>query len=47
MTVAAADGRALSARAAIATLPLGVLASGAVEFVPPLPESKRRAFKDL
>ena len=47
VTVAAADGRALSARAAIATLPLGVLASGAVEFVPPLPESKRRAFAEL
>ncbi len=47
VTVAAADGRALSARAAIATLPLGVLASGAVEFVPSLPESKRRAFADL
>jgi len=47
VTVAAADGRALSARAAIATLPLGVLASGAVQFVPPLPASKRRAFADL
>jgi monoamine oxidase len=47
VTVAAADGRALTARAAIATLPLGVLASGAVEFVPSLPESKRRAFADL
>jgi monoamine oxidase len=47
VTVTAADGRALSARAAIATLPLGVLASGAVEFVPSLPESKRRAFADL
>ncbi len=47
VTVAAADGRTLSARAAIATLPLGVLASGAVEFVPQLPESKRRAFADL
>ncbi|HTB61451.1 MAG TPA: NAD(P)/FAD-dependent oxidoreductase [Polyangia bacterium] len=47
VTVTATDGRALSARAAIATLPLGVLASGAVEFVPPLPESKRRAFVDL
>jgi polyamine oxidase len=47
VTVVAADGRALSARAAIATLPLGVLASGAVEFVPSLPESKRRAFADL
>jgi monoamine oxidase len=47
VTVVAADGRALSARAAIATLPFGVLASGAVEFVPSLPESKRRAFADL
>ena len=47
VTVAAADGRALSARAAIATLPLGVLASGAVKFIPSLPESKRRAFGDL
>ena len=47
VTVVAADGRALSARAAIATLPLGVLASGGVEFVPPLPESKRRAFSEL
>ncbi len=45
--VAAADGRALSARAAIVTLPVGVLASGAVEFVPSLPESKRRALGDL
>jgi monoamine oxidase len=47
VTVAATDGRTLSARAAVATLPLGVLASGAVEFMPPLPESKRRAFADL
>jgi monoamine oxidase len=47
VTVAATDGRALSASAAIATLPLGVLASGAVEFVPPLPESKRQAFTHL
>jgi monoamine oxidase len=47
VTVVATDGRALSARAAIATLPLGVLASGAVEFIPPLPESKRRAFSEL
>jgi len=47
VTVAAADGRALSARAAIATLPVGVLASGAVQFVPPLPQSKQRALADL
>jgi monoamine oxidase len=45
--VASADGRALSARAAITTLPLGVLASGAVEFVPPLPGDKRRSFGEL
>jgi monoamine oxidase len=45
--VAAADGRALSARSAILTLPVGVLASGAVEFTPPLPESKQRALSDL
>ena len=47
VTVAAEDGRALSARAAITTLPVGVLASGAVEFVPALPASKRRALTDL
>jgi monoamine oxidase len=47
VTVSAADGRALSARAAVATLPVGVLASGAVEFIPSLPESKRRALSDL
>ena len=47
VTVSAADGRAFSARAAIATLPLGVLASGTVEFVPPLPQGKRRAFSEL
>ena len=47
VTVAAADGRALTARAAIITLPVGVLASGAVEFMPPLPDNKRRALSDL
>jgi monoamine oxidase len=47
VTVGASDGRAISARAAISTLPLGVLTAGAVEFVPSLPESKRRAFADL
>ncbi len=47
VTVTAEDGRALSARAAITTLPPGVLASGAVHFEPSLPESKRRAFADL
>ena len=47
VTVVAADGQALSAAAAITTLPLGVLASGAVEFEPALPESKQRAFTEL
>jgi monoamine oxidase len=47
VTVIAADGRELSARAAVSTLPLGVLASGAVEFVPALPESKRHASAEL
>ena len=37
------DGRELSARAAISTLPVGVLKSGAVRFAPELPESKRAA----
>jgi monoamine oxidase len=45
--VVAGDGRELSARAAISTLPLGVLKSGAVRFVPELPEGKRSAFAHL
>jgi monoamine oxidase len=47
VTVSAADGRALSGRAAINTLPVGVLASGAVEFLPALPKEKRSAFSEL
>ena len=47
VTATAVDGRVLTARAAVATLPVGVLASGAVEFMPPLPDSKRRALSDL
>jgi monoamine oxidase len=47
VTVTATDGRALSARAAITTLPVGVLASGAVEFVPALPGDKRRSLEEL
>ncbi len=43
----AADGRELSARAAIATLPVGVLKSGAVRFAPELPEGKRAALAAL
>lgn len=37
------DGREVEARAAISTLPVGVLRSGGVRFVPPLPESKQWA----
>ncbi len=47
VTVTAADGRALAARAAVTTLPVGVLASGAVEFVPRLPTNKQRSFAEL
>lgn len=47
VTVTAADGRTLSARAAINTLPVGVLASGSVEFLPALPRSKQQALSDL
>ena len=45
--VIASDGRELSARAAISTLPFGVLKSGAVRFVPELPEQKRATFAHL
>ncbi len=43
----ASDGRELSARAAISTLPLGVLKSGSLRFTPDLPESKRSAFAQI
>ena len=38
-----ADGEAFSARAALCTLPVGVLKAGAVRFAPELPEGKRSA----
>ncbi|MFQ5350508.1 MAG: flavin monoamine oxidase family protein, partial [Thermoanaerobaculia bacterium] len=41
------NGREIEARAAISTLPVGVLRSGAVRFVPPLPESKQRALTQI
>ncbi len=47
VSVAAHDGREMSARAAISTLPFGVLKSGAVRFAPELPESKRSTFAQL
>jgi monoamine oxidase len=47
VTAIALDGREVSARVAISAMPLGVLASGDVRFVPELPESKRAAFSFL
>lgn len=41
------DGEAFSAGAALCTLPVGVLKSGAVRFVPELPEGKRSALQML
>ncbi|MBI4517941.1 MAG: FAD-dependent oxidoreductase [Deltaproteobacteria bacterium] len=43
----ARDGREITARATISTLPFGVLKSGAVRFVPELPEHKRSTFAHL
>ncbi len=42
-----ADGRERTARAAVCTLPVGVLQSGRVRFVPELPESKCTALQAL
>jgi len=47
VSVTASDGRELFARTAISTLPFGVIKSGAVRFVPDLPESKRSTFVHL
>lgn len=47
VTVCGADGRELSARAAVCTLPVGVLKTGAVRFDPELPEGKRTALRQL
>jgi monoamine oxidase len=41
------DGGELRARAAISTLPVGVLKSGAVRFEPGLPDSKTRALSQI
>ncbi len=41
------SGPELDARAAISTLPVGVLRSDAVRFVPPLPDSKREALSKI
>ncbi len=45
--VRSTDGSELSARTAISTLPLGVLAAGSVHIEPELPESKLSALRDL
>lgn len=47
VAVRAADGREISARIAVCTLPAGVLASGALRFEPELPEGKRSALRHL
>jgi monoamine oxidase len=47
VTIGSTDGRELSTRAAVCTLPVGVLKSGAIRFVPELPESKRRVLQHL
>ncbi|MFN8643489.1 MAG: NAD(P)/FAD-dependent oxidoreductase [Candidatus Binatia bacterium] len=47
VTIRAADGRERSARAAISTLPVGVLKSGTVAFDPPLPEPRLAALDQI
>jgi monoamine oxidase len=47
VTVRGQDGEELAARAAVSTLPVGVLKAGAVRFEPGLPESKRSALGAL
>jgi monoamine oxidase len=47
VTVRAEDGREVTASAAVCTLPVGVLQSGGVEFVPVLPAGKRTALAQM
>ena len=47
VVVQSVDGLELSASSAVCTLPVGVLASGAIRFDPELPESKRSALTQL
>lgn len=47
VTVRSADGRRFTSRAAISTLPVGVLKSGRVKFSPDLPLSKQSALQGL
>lgn len=45
--VDASDGRSVDARAAVLTLPVSVVKSGAIQFKPRLPDSKREALNGL
>lgn len=45
--VRSTDGREIAARSAICTLPVGVLKSGSVSFLPALPEAKRAALEHI
>ncbi len=45
--VRARDGGEITARAAVCTLPVGVLQSGAVRFTPALPEAKQTALQQM
>jgi len=47
VSVRSVDGRQLCGRAAVCTLPIGVLKSDAVQFTPALPESKQSALAAL
>jgi monoamine oxidase len=47
VTVRSTDGRERSARTAVSTLPVGVLQSGTVRFIPELPEGKRSALQSM
>ena len=47
VVVQSVDGLEVSARGAVCTLPVGVLSSGAIQFDPELPESKRSALTQL
>jgi monoamine oxidase len=47
VSVAAVDGREVTARAAVCTLPFGVLAAGDVRFIPKLPETKTGSFAHI
>ena len=47
VTLRSPAGEELRARAAVCTLPVGVLKSGSVRFLPELPESKRTALEGI